>query len=300
MDHRLKQHELGYWEVVEKPSPAQLQAYYADKYYQEAKGSYELAYGEDELAYFQAKLEQRWHALKPLLSQQVAEVSRNMLDVGCGEGHALAFFRGQGWNVRGLDFSSAGVDSKNPACRDALVVGDVFDLLQQEIESGRKYDVVWLQNVLEHVLDPIDLLHSLRQLIGEEGVAVVTVPNDCSAVQQAALKHGHIDSAFWVMPPDHLSYFDSNSLSAIASHTGWHVPTILGDFPVDWLLFHPGSNYIKDKSRGKGAHHARIQIENLIHSQSIEASVEFWSAAGRLGIGRNITAFLKPVTNKDF
>lgn len=298
MDQRLRQHALGYWEVVDRPSPSDLQAYYANKYYQQAQGSYELVYGEDELAYFRAKLAQRWHVLKPLLAGPAAQSAGRMLDVGCGEGHALAFFRAQGWEVRGLDFSSAGIDSQQPGCRDALLVGNVFDLLDSELASGRKYEVVWLQNVLEHVLDPIGLMQSLRQLVSPGGVAVVTVPNDCSVVQQAALQHGHIDSAFWVMPPDHLSYFDSASLGAIAAHTGWRNATILGDFPVDWLLFHPGANYVRDKSQGKAAHHARVQIENLIHSQSLEASVEFWAAAGRLGIGRNITAFLQPAAQE--
>lgn len=299
MDQRLKRHDLGYWEVAAKPTTAELQSYYANKYYQEGKGSYALAYSDDELAYFKAKLEQRWHVLKPLLSQGAQDAPKKMLDVGCGEGYALAFFRDKGLAVRGFDFSSAGVESKNPSCRDALVAGDVFDLLQKEIESGRKYDVVWLQNVLEHVIDPIDLLLSLRKLVAGNGVAVVTVPNDCSIVQQAALKHGHIDSAFWVLPPDHLSYFDADSLSAIARYTGWECTTTLGDFPVDWLLFHPGSNYVREKSQGKAAHRARVQIENLIHAQPIEASVEFWAAAGRLGIGRNITAFLRPKANPE-
>lgn len=294
MDQRLRLHELGYWEVAEKPTMAELQSYYANKYYQEGKGSYALAYAEDELAYFRAKLEQRWHALKPLLSPKVPQVPLRVLDVGCGEGYALAFLREKGCEVRGFDFSSAGVESKNPSCSDALVAGDVFNLLQQEIASGRKYDVVWLQNVLEHVLDPIALLQSLRKLVADDGVAVVTVPNDCSIVQRAALQHGHIDTAFWVLPPDHLSYFDAGSLSAIAGHTGWDCAQTLGDFPVDWLLFHPGSNYVREKSQGKGAHQARVQIENLIHAQPIDASVEFWAAAGRLGIGRNITAYLKP------
>lgn len=294
MDQRLKRHDLGYWEIADKPTTAELQAYYANKYYQEGKGSYALAYTEDELAYFKAKLEQRWYALKSLLSQKGSRAPMRVLDVGCGEGYALAFFRAKGCEVRGFDFSSAGVESKNPSCKDALVAGDVFSLLQQEISSGRKYDVVWLQNVLEHVLDPIDLLQSLRELVASDGVAVVTVPNDCSIVQRAALRHGHIDSAFWVLPPDHLSYFDADSLSAIASHTGWSCVQALGDFPVDWLLFHPGSNYVREKAQGQDAHRARVQIENLIHAQPIDASVEFWAAAGRLGIGRNITAYLKP------
>ncbi len=294
MDQKLKLNDLGYWEISEKPTAAELQAYYANKYYQEGKGSYALAYTEDELAYFNAKLEQRWHALKPLLSEKGSRAQIRVLDVGCGEGYALAFFRANGCEVRGFDFSSAGVESKNPSCKDALVAGDVFSLLQQEILSGRKYDVVWLQNVLEHVLDPINLLQSLRELVASDGVAVVTVPNDCSIVQRAALQHGHIDSAFWVLPPDHLTYFDAESLSSIAKHTGWDYFQALGDFPVDWLLFHPGSNYVRDKAQGKDAHRARVQIENLIHAQPIEASVEFWAAAARLGIGRNITAFLKP------
>ena len=297
MDHRLKRHVLGYWEVAVKPTTAELQSYYANKYYQEGKGSYALAYGVDELAYFKAKLEQRWHVLNPLLFQKKQHAPKKMLDVGCGEGYALAFFQNKGLDVRGFDFSSAGVESKNPACRDALVTGDVFDLLQKEILSGRKYDVVWLQNVLEHVLDPIDLLQSLRKLVASDGVAVVTVPNDCSIVQKAARQHGHIDSAFWVSPPDHLSYFDAGSLNAIARHANWDCVMTLGDFPVDWLLFHPGSNYVREKALGGGAHRARVQIENLIHEQPIDASVEFWAAAGKLGIGRNITAFLKPIAD---
>jgi 2-polyprenyl-3-methyl-5-hydroxy-6-metoxy-1,4-benzoquinol methylase len=295
MDRRLKRHDLGYWEIADKPTMAELQVYYANKYYQESKGSYAPAYSEGELAYFNGKLEQRWHALKSLHSQKASGAPMRVLDVGCGEGYALAFFRAQGCEVRGFDFSAAGVESKNPSCKDALVVGDVFGLLQKEIFSGKKYDVVWLQNVLEHVRDPIDLLQSLRKLVDGDGVAVVTVPNDCSIIQRAALQYEHVHSAFWVLPPDHLSYFDAASLRAIARHTGWNCTKILGDFPVDWFLFHSGSNYVRDKSLGKDAHQARVQIENLIHTQPIDASVEFWAAAGQLGIGRNLTAFLTSI-----
>lgn len=56
MDQRLKKHPLGFWEIAAKPILHALQQYYADKYYQEAKGSYELEYDKDELLYFKAKL----------------------------------------------------------------------------------------------------------------------------------------------------------------------------------------------------------------------------------------------------
>jgi len=290
VDARLKQHSLGFWEISNKPTPEELQKYYADKYYQEGMGSYDIEYSSDELAYFRSKLEQRMAIIQHLFSSN--GTFKNFLDVGCGEGYALSFFRGQGWNVKGFDFSSAGVKSKNPSCLDVLETGDIFALLKAEIASGQTYDLVWLQNVLEHVIDPIDLLKSLRKLVSQGGSAVVTVPNDFSITQRGALAYDHIDTAFWVAPPDHLTYFDHESLRSTANETGWECQEILGDFPVDWFLFHPGSNYVRNKSMGKAAHMARVQIENLIHRQPIEDVLKFWIAAAKLGIGRDITAIL--------
>lgn len=291
MDERLKKHPLGFWEIAAKPTSQELQKYYADKYYQEGRGSYEQEYTKDELLYFRAKLEQRSTVLQRHLSSMG---DRALLDVGCGEGYALAFFREQGWSVKGIDFSSAGVESKNPGCTDILVTGDIFALVKAEMDRGKVYDVVWLQNVLEHVIDPLDLLKSLRTLISPSGLAVVTVPNDCSITQRGALAHQHIDNAFWVTPPDHLTYFDHDSLTNAVNETGWDCIEVLSDFPVDWFLFHPGSNFVSDKSAGKATHKARVQIENYIHEQPIEDVLRFWSAAAKLGIGRNITAFLRP------
>ena len=174
--------------------------------------------------------------------------------------------------------------------------GDVFSLLQAEITVGDTYDVIWLQNVLEHVIDPLALLESLRKLVSPGGLAVVTVPNDYSVTQRALFDHKHIDSAFWVVPPEHLAYFDSVSLTNTAKAAGWDCVDLLCDFPIDWFLFHPGSNYIQNKpAAGKSAPKARVQIENLIHEQHIGDVLRFWSAAAKLGMGRNITAFLRPV-----
>jgi hypothetical protein len=112
-------------------------------------------------------------------------------------------------------------------------------------------------------------------------------------VQREAVSRGHIDREFWVVLPDHLSYFDHVSLPAVAKGTGWHCEELLGDFPIDWFLFHEGSNYFRDRTLGKAAHRARVQLENLIHRQPMDLALEFWSAAGRLGVGRDMTCFLR-------
>ena len=45
-DLRLKKTDLGYLEVVNKPTLKELKAYYANKYYQQSMGSYEISYNE--------------------------------------------------------------------------------------------------------------------------------------------------------------------------------------------------------------------------------------------------------------
>lgn len=291
MEQRLKQHPLGFYEIINKPSQKELQEYYAKKYYQEGKGSYELQYSDEELMYFQAKLEQRYHMLKRHLPD--LERTPAILDVGCGEGYSLAFFQDLGWDIKGLDYSSAGVSSKNPACIDALTTGDVFNLLNSEVKNKVKYDVVWCQNVLEHVIDPVALLHSICELVEVGGCAVITVPNDFSVTQNGALALEHIDHEFWVLPPDHLSYFDYNSFLNVVHSVGWESLDVLADFPIDWFLYHEGSNFVNDRNKGKATHMARVQLENKINTKNIDDVVNFWSAAARLGVGRNLTMVIK-------
>ena len=289
MKTKLIKNQLGYWEIIPKPSQQELQQYYADTYFQEAKGSYELKYTQEELQYFRAKIEQRFAVIQHYLKKSTGSI----LDIGCGEGFNLAFFRQQGWTVKGLDFSSAGVQSQNPDCIDALVTGDVYDLLSHEVTEGHTYDVIWLQNVLEHVVDPVGLLNMINTLIRPRGIAVITVPNDCSITQLSALNMQYIDNKFWVAPPEHLNYFSSESLGNLAAATGWKCNKILADFPVDWFLFHPESNYIRNEKAGKAVHRARVELENIIHQQPIEDVIAFWSALAKIGFGRCITAFLQ-------
>jgi 2-polyprenyl-3-methyl-5-hydroxy-6-metoxy-1,4-benzoquinol methylase len=287
----LQQHELGYWEVKNKPSEQSLSEYYEQKYYQQLKGSHQKEYSSEELAFFRAKVSQRSAMIQRVLPSLSG---LDMLDVGCGEGFELAYFLSEGWNVKGIDFSSDGMKKQNPECLPFLQTGNIYQLLDDEIKSGNQYSVVWLQNVLEHVIDPQALLKQLKKLVKANGVAVITVPNDFSALQTELIDKDHIDKPFWVALPDHLSYFSAPSLSAIAEYTGWNCLSMTADFPIDWFLMNPGSNYIMDQQNGKPAHHARVALENLIQEQPVDKVLNFFESLASLGMGRNITAYLSP------
>lgn len=296
MLEKLTKNALGYWQVATKPTEQELEIYYANKYYQQQKGANQASYTTDEIDFFQAKAMQRGAMVKRFLKKG-AQQTISLLDVGCGEGFELAHFQRQGWQVKGLDFSSDGMATHNPQCLDVLQTGNIYQLLAQEIADGKRYDVVWMQNVLEHVIEPEKLLRDLTSLVSPGGVAVISVPNDFSALQQYALEHKVISRPFWVALPDHLSYFDAHSLKAVTEANGWKCATIMADFPIDWFLLNSASNYVENSNVGKSAHWARVKLENLINQQEMDAVLDFWVALANVGMGRNITAIIQPVTD---
>jgi SAM-dependent methyltransferase len=295
-DQRLRRHPFGFLEVVDRPSAAELSAYYADRYYQNERGSFRRDYAPEERHAISLRIAQRATRAEALLE---CSGPARLLDVGCGEGFVLADFASRGWEVAGMDFSIAGVEAMNSAMVPYVRQGDLFDLLDAEIASQQTYDLVWLGNVLEHVLDPIGLLESLGRLLTPSGILVVTIPNDGSPYQEDLFEAGLIDRRFWIAIPDHLSYFDISSFRSTAQATGWDVLDILGDFPIDLFLAHPGSNYVMDPSLGPLAHAARLRIEAIVGRTGLEAANRFYSAMADVGLGRNITAFLRLPTAKD-
>ena len=290
MDPRIQRHPLGYLEVVEKPDRAALRYYYAEKYFQQEAGNYRTTYSAEELNYIENKLVQKRARVEAIRGAGRGR----LLDVGCGEGFALAHFLRAGWEVEGLDYSSADVKAMNPGCENALHCGDVMELMEEKYSRGETYDLIWITNVLEHLPDPPAMMRIMRSLVGNGGLAVITVPNDFSALQKRIIDAGQVEHPYWVAIPDHLAYFDRDSLLALAQDTGWRCHDVLADFPIDWFLFHPGSNYVRDRTAGGGAHRARIAIENLVGAQPVNLVNNFYSAMAAVGFGCDITAFLSP------
>jgi 2-polyprenyl-3-methyl-5-hydroxy-6-metoxy-1,4-benzoquinol methylase len=300
----LRLNEFGFYEIRQKPTPAELRDYYARRYYQENLTTYQPEYPAEELEHIEGKLRLRHWVLEQLRGSKAATTApegipgakASFLDIGCGEGWALDYFQRQGWEVLGLDFSSFSLEKFHPTLRERLRTGDLYEEVAKLVAAGQRFDVLWLDNVLEHVLEPADLLRRCRQLIGPGGILVVDVPNDFSALQQHLFDSGQIDRPFWVVLPDHLSYFNQPGLRNLAAHTGWHVAKMIGDQPIDLNLLNPATNYVMDRTAGKGAHQTRLAQDNfLLRTAPLPAVAAYYEALAGVGLGRSIVAFLQPV-----
>ena len=288
----LRLNAFGFYEIKQKPTPDELREYYAKRYYQENLTTYQPEYPAEELEHIEGKLRLRHWVLEQL---REAKGTGSFLDIGCGEGWALDYFQRQGWEVLGLDFSSFSLEKFHPSLSDQLRTGDLYEEVQTLVAAGQQFDVLWLDNVLEHVLEPADLLRQCRALIKPNGVLVVDVPNDFSALQLYLLNSGQIDHPFWIALPDHLSYFNPTGLRNLAEATGWNIAKVIGDQPIDLNLLNSAANYVMNLAVGKAAHQARLAQDCLLlRTASLPAVAAYYEAMAAVGLGRSIVAFLQP------
>ncbi|NDC08098.1 MAG: class I SAM-dependent methyltransferase [Oxalobacteraceae bacterium] len=288
----VRRSDLGYFELSEKPTQDELGEYYAKKYYQQQIRTHESTYRDDEIKFRRNKLDQKFRVIKGLYKNALSPMP-TFLDIGAGEGFAMDFFTKQGWKVTGLDYSAHGCKTHHPHLTDHLIIGDLQLSVNNLAAEGRRFDAILLDNVLEHLLDPAHLLRSLAPLMADDGVLVIEVPNDFSAFQEYLLEQRKIDRPFWVVAPDHISYFNRDGLARLANTCGFEEHSVSADFPIDLFLFNDHTNYISNSTVGKSCHAVRVEVENLLHSLSPEATIRMYQAMAELGIGRQLVSYFK-------
>src|SRR6185437_3669504 len=208
VNDKVRLNEFGFYQLKEIPDADTLKKYYEKKYYQDDKGHYQKQYSEAERSFLFNKLEQKYFVISNYLKLSKGK----LLDIGCGEGWALNFFKKKGWDVLGVDYSDYGCKIHNPDCLPQLIIGDIDEKIDELTASKDRHNIIWLDNVLEHVPDPLTLLKRLYTITAPGGILVLEVPNDFSVIQERLLETGRIDKPFWIAIPDHISYFNNKSL----------------------------------------------------------------------------------------
>lgn len=93
-----------------------------------------------------------------------------ILDVGCGSGWLVGLLAGEGYDSTGLDFSEKTITFARLNKRGKYLCATVD-------EVKRKYDLVIMSHILEHIPDPVGYLRKVSHLLGPLGLLLVAVPN---------------------------------------------------------------------------------------------------------------------------
>lgn len=111
-----------------------------------------------------------WETIWPILA---AADRGSLLDVGCGFGFALDFWqrtgRGEAVGLELADYGRVGAQR--------LGVTIYAEFLQDcKALAGRRFDVVYASEVIEHVPDPAAFVALLSRWVADDGVLIMTTP----------------------------------------------------------------------------------------------------------------------------
>jgi len=191
-------HGCGLGRVEPRPSPAELTAFYRDRYRLDYKGLLRPA---------------RYHVLRAarLARERIQRLSDliapgdAVLDVGAGGGEFLYLVRAAGCQATGIEpnLGYAGY------ARDELGL-DVLPGFPEDHDFGPRFRLVTLFHVLEHLADPLEGLRRLAGWLLPGGCLVVEVPNFEFACQHPAHRFHRA----------HLFHFNSATLRRCGERAG--------------------------------------------------------------------------------
>lgn len=187
---------LGF--LAEQPDDDQLAAFYEEYYYPEHGGA---GVFENSTS---SKGEQHFAALDARLTL----AGKRLLDYGCGVGVFLDVARRHGVEAEGLEFDDHG---RSAAEQRGFRVVKTADQL-----PPASFDLVYLNDVIEHLRDPVAGLRTIRELLVPGGALFVATMN------MRGLKP-RVAGAKWdvVTNPTHLWFYDETSLRRTLVEAGY-------------------------------------------------------------------------------
>lgn len=146
--------------------------------------------------------------------------SGDVLDIGCGNGRFLFAAKREGYGAYGLEISTA---ARRVAKSKGIYVYDK-GLLEQDFKT-KKFDIITLWQVLEHIDDPNRYLSKIKKIIKKDGLLYIGVPN-IQSTQYLIFRNKwfHLDL------PRHLFAYSPKTLKEILEKNGFDVFRIDHDY----------------------------------------------------------------------
>jgi 2-polyprenyl-3-methyl-5-hydroxy-6-metoxy-1,4-benzoquinol methylase len=139
---------------------------------------------------------------------------KSFLDIGMGDGLLLSLAERAGYATFGLDVNPSGV----ALARDKFGLRAEISLepLPRAFPE-RTFDVIHLNEVIEHIPDPMAVFHWCRQRLAPSGYLVVQTGNITSLASR-------LNGDRWdYLRPMHVSYFSTRTLQAALHRAGFQV-----------------------------------------------------------------------------
>jgi len=162
----------------------------------------------------------------------VSEITKKntlVLDVGCSEGYLAKYLNNS--KVYGLDYNEKAVEEARKFCIEAQVIdlNDISKLPKTLFNKNLKYDYIVFADILEHVLDPEEVLRYFKNFLKDDGRIIISLPNVALWRVRFGLLFGNFDyTEYGVLDSTHLHLYTFESVRDLISEADLKIVKIYG------------------------------------------------------------------------
>lgn len=156
--------------------------------------------------------------------------ARSVLDVGCSTG---AF--GIELRKHCADLRLVGVEPNPEAGEVASGVYDHVSIgrfpdIQDDLPAGDRYDVIYFNDVLEHMPEPELAMRAARTFLAEGGMMIASIPNvrHISVLGPLIVRDDFKYRASGILDTTHLRFFTNRSIRRLYESEGWQITRMQG------------------------------------------------------------------------
>jgi 2-polyprenyl-3-methyl-5-hydroxy-6-metoxy-1,4-benzoquinol methylase len=163
-----------------------------------------------------------------------------LFDLGAGWGHFMLAGKELGYDVYGIEIS----EQPYLYCvNDLKLPVDHIDFF--EMDEARKFDIITMWDVLEHIDKANDFLAKCSKLTRPGGYLFLQVPQIDSYI---ARKH---KDQWKMMGLDHVNYFGKETIRQILANNGYEVLEIKSSFEIKLFIMYTLLPLLKRRKGGK-------------------------------------------------
>lgn len=164
----------------------------------------------------------------PVIRKHLKIEPKKILEVGAGAGYSLEYIKNEYPEAHCFAIEQAVSCQKRMAAVSIELLSEDLDGEWTVDEHG--FDCIILSHVLEHTLDPIDVLKKVRRNLSSRGIAYIAVPN-------MMMPFGNLKKYWFRLP--HTYYFSRETLIACANQAGLEVAEVHAGYEL-WAVLKVG------------------------------------------------------------
>ncbi len=176
--------------------------------------------------------------VRPEMLRYIPNSAKTILEIGCGSGNFSAQLVKEGvetWGVEPFEKSAKEATQK----LTKVLVGTLDDTLKDLPDNY--FDVIVMNDVIEHLLEPWDDIVNLKSKLKKEGVLVTSIPN----VRYSKNLFKMIFKRDWKYTDDlildrtHYRFFTKKSIQRMYKDCGYNIQSIKGINVTKSFLYFP-------------------------------------------------------------